>query len=76
MRSIEFEAVVGDRRVQAKVVDPHPKSGSWDLVFDHFYQGVLLKRKGAWEAYLTTNSDLISEDILFMVSKIEEVYPE
>jgi len=75
MRSIEFELVIGDRRVQAKVVDPHPKSDDWDIMVDHYYQGVLVKRKGEWAAYLNPNSTLSTEDIQFMIEKIEAAYP-
>lgn len=71
MKEIEFDAHFGDVKKKLKLMQPTGASDLWQVIIDNYYQGILLKRDGKWEAHLNANCDLNADDITALGERID-----
>lgn len=75
MKKIEFLAWYGDENKSVEICEPNGAGGHYQILIDHYYHGIITKRKGEWVVYPNVKSDLTGDDICIISELIETNFP-
>lgn len=66
---VKFIAAFGDRNVNVEISSPNGAGGStMHLMFDRFYQGIIINRSGKWEVvFQVYNHDYTSAELDILI---------
>jgi hypothetical protein len=71
MKTIEFDAPLGNRTMQVKLVSNDYGGGGYQILIDKYYHGEIVFLNGTWQAHLNAKSDLTGDDIAILGEVIE-----
>jgi hypothetical protein len=74
MEEIIIPAWYGNEMKTVVITQPNGAGGSFQILIDKFYQGVLLKAQGEWKVYLNSRSQLTSDDISILTDLAERLF--
>ena len=72
MKTIEFNAQIGDVIKKVKVSSNEYGAGGWQILIDDYYHGDVFYKDGGWRAHLNAKSFLTGDDINILGEMIEK----
>lgn len=73
MGKIEFHASYGEIKKPVEICEPNGAGGHYQILIDHYYHGIITKRKGEWVAFLNSKSELTGDDISIIADLIDQM---
>jgi hypothetical protein len=76
VKSIDFEGIIGSRKITVQLLQPFGGGDHWQILIDKYYQGTMTKANGEWVAHLGGRSDLTGDEVAILGTIIDRQYPD